>query len=475
MKLDPKNGNRQAQGSILLVMLIISAILGITLASYLIMAQNQNASVMRSQVWNSAIPIAEAGVEDAMQLLNKYAGNFDAVTNWPSMHSEDGWTMIAPQVFYVRRFFSENYYDVYITNSPWQNPSIYSVGYALWRNPYGNAPVPLSAAVGVDYGSTRTVLPRNVTVGTRIDPLFNVAMAAKLTIDFAGKNVNTDSFHSMMPLYSDWQASLGYGLYPAGQPSKTLDHGDVVTDHTIINSMNVGNSKIKGQVKTGPKGTIAIGPGGSVGDKAWVDGGSKGIKPGFSSDDMNILFPDVIMPSTTWMPVSPAPTVVNGKTYQYVFNSDGDYTIPGLTGNIYVSTNKSIRLKITGNVSLTGSNDEIRLGPGAKMKLYMVGASCKIAGNGVVNDSGNANNFYYFGLPTNTQLQFQGNASFTGAIYAPSAAFTLGGGGQDTYDFIGASVTKTVKMNGHYNFHYDENLKNNGMGFGFVPTKWAEK
>ena len=45
-----------------------------------------------------------------------------------------------------------------------------------------------------------------------------------------------------------------------------------------------------------------------------------------------------------------------------------------------------------------------------------------------------------------------------GTIYAPHADFTLGGGGKDTIDFVGSSVTKTVKMNGHYKFHYDENL-----------------
>jgi hypothetical protein len=32
------------------------------------------------------------------------------------------------------------------------------------------------------------------------------------------------------------------------------------------------------------------------------------------------------------------------------------------------------------------------------------------------------------------------------------------GGGSDTWDFIGAVVTKSVTLNGHFDFHFDENL-----------------
>jgi hypothetical protein len=100
--------------------------------------------------------------------------------------------------------------------------------------------------------------------------------------------------------------------------------------------------------------------------------------------------------------------------------------------------------------------------------------AASIGGNGVINATGNADNFYYFGLPSNVQLSLGGNSAFVGAIYAPSAHFTLGGGGNNVYDFIGASVTRSVKMNGKYRFHYDEALKNNGMGRGYIPTNWKE-
>jgi hypothetical protein len=104
----------------------------------------------------------------------------------------------------------------------------------------------------------------------------------------------------------------------------------------------------------------------------------------------------------------------------------------------------------------------------------MAGEYFSVQGNGVINQSGQASNFSYYGLPSNTAVAFGGNDAFVGTIYAPNADFTLGGGGNDNLDFIGASVTKTVKMNGHYHFHYDEDLARAGDKRGYVPASWTE-
>jgi hypothetical protein len=118
-------------------------------------------------------------------------------------------------------------------------------------------------------------------------------------------------------------------------------------------------------------------------------------------------------------------------------------------------------------------NAFIQLAPGATLKLYVGGSSGSIAGNGVVNP-GIPMNFIYYGLPGNTSLSYSGNGTFTGVIYAPNADFTLNGGGNSTYDFVGASISKTVSMNGHFNFHYDEALAKYGPKRGFVVTSWNE-
>src|SRR6266436_2407423 len=109
MKLITQNRSEQT-ASVLLVTLLFCVIIGTTLASYLLMAQNQNLSVMRSQNWNTTLSVTEAGVEDGLQLLNAYPGTFNQLTNWTTAASSDNWTAIAPNVYHVQRYLGSNYY-----------------------------------------------------------------------------------------------------------------------------------------------------------------------------------------------------------------------------------------------------------------------------------------------------------------------------------------------------------------------------
>src|SRR5260221_1495909 len=453
------------QGSVMLVTLLTTAIMGVTLASYLVMVQNQNVSVTRSQTWNSSIALTEAGLEDGLQMLNKYSGTFDQLTNWATTASSDGWSYIGSSTYYIRRYLANNYYDVYITNSA-LTPSIRAIGYVGWNNIYASAAPQAIFASGGIHQPTPTVT-RRVDVRTKIDPVFNVAMAALKTIDFNGKNVATDSFDSVDPLYST------NGMYPLGYPLMTKANGDVVTDDELTNSLSVVNAHIEGSVKTGPKGTIVINNG-SVGDSPWVDGGKTGIQSGHSANDINVLFPMPTLP-LVWSPVSPikGSYPVNGVTYDYVLTT-GQYRLSSLgSGNFKILVSGDAQLVVTSDISMSGQ-DVIQIGTNSSLKLYMQGGSARFGGNGVMNPNGNATSFSYYGLASNTAVNFSGNTAFTGTIYAPNADFQLGGGGSSTYDFVGASVTKSVKMNGHFNFHYDENLRRNGMGRGYIPTNWKE-
>jgi hypothetical protein len=466
---------RSQRGSVLLVSLVITFIIGITLASYLIMTQNQNVSVARSQTWNSSIALSEAGVEDALAMLNRNGGNVETLYNWTNSAalSADNWTALGANVYYTRRYLGSNYYDAYITNLN-NTPSIRSVGTVALNSALASAPQSFFAAAGVANPSPRPTVTRKIEVRTKIDPLFALAMAAIQQIDMNGNNIATDSFDS-----ADNNFSNG-GLYPSGDLSKTKANGDVVTDYTILNALNVGNADIKGVVKTGPHGTVSIGPNGSVGDKAWVEGGNNGIQPGHSADDMNVVFDPVTLPTgaTTWLPPGAAQTgqTINGTSYAYAFTTPGsyDYRISGsLSGSVYVGPGVTVRLYVTGNISLNNKTIDLAAG-GSLLKIYL-GGSLSMAGNGAINnDNQNAANFYLFGLPTCTSISLGGNGALTGVIYAPQAELSLSGGGNNTYDFVGSSVSKSVRMNGHFNFHYDENLRRVGPGRGYIPTNWKE-
>ena len=49
-----------------------------------------------------------------------------------------------------------------------------------------------------------------------------------------------------------------------------------------------------------------LAPNGTVGDLAWVDSNTSGIEPGWSGNDMNVVFKDVVLPTPTagWLTAS---------------------------------------------------------------------------------------------------------------------------------------------------------------------------
>ncbi|HVR34653.1 MAG TPA: collagen-binding domain-containing protein, partial [Methylomirabilota bacterium] len=154
---------------------------------------------------------------------------------------------------------------------------------------------------------------------------------------------------------------------------------------------------------------------------------------------------------------------------------NGNYMIAAgnFGGKVLVTGNATLYVTRTASVAFSG-NDFIKIDPNASLKLYVGSPSARIGGNGVLNHSGSALDFQYYGLPSNTSLALGGNAEFRGTIYAPNADLTLNGGGNDVTDFIGSSITKTATMNGKFNFHYDEALGRVGPSRGYIITSWQE-
>jgi hypothetical protein len=445
--------SKPSAGNTLVLVLFMTSLMGISLASYLILVRNQNLSVMRSLSWNTCIPVIEAGIEEALTHLND-----DGMTNMLS----SGWNL-GTNGYTKTRYLGTSYYTVTIsTNDP---PNVTSYGYVQTPS---NPTVPMGwlATIGLDSESSTQYNARAVQVTTIRNSIWNHAMVAKGSINLNGNNITTDSFDSSDPNHST------NGLYDS---SKRKDHGDVATDSTIIDSLSVGNANLYGRAATGPGGSIAIGPNGVVGDLAWHQSNT-GIEPGWTNNDMNVYFPSVTVPFSSGF--TPQSGSIGSTSYNYLLNG-------GSTGATYVMSNLSlsgkqvmmvtnqVKLLITGSLSVSG-NAYIEIAQGSSLYLYMQGSSASIGGNGMVNDTGNATNFVYMGTPSNTSLSFSGNGTFTGLIYAPSAAFTLGGGGNNTQDFVGASITGTVSMNGHFNFHYDEALGKFAWGGGYLINSWNE-
>jgi hypothetical protein len=413
-----------------MVTLFMVSLIGFFLFAYLYLVRTQRGLVARSQAWNGALAMAEAGVEEALAQLNPgaYLATVDRTAN--------GWGAPNSGIYGPASRTLTNYgsYSVVYTTDP--NPIIYSTGY-------------------VSVASIPATLTRVVRVTTVNGSLFRGALETKYNLDLKGSNVQTDSFNSMNVMLST------FGLY---DPTKTSTNGDIAS---VLGVVNVGNDTVNGSVLLGPTASASA-------LKA------SGVITGGVTNDLNVEIPDVVLPSgNPPLPVSPlaTPVVTNGVSYNYAFFNNGYYTINKLqnSDSIYVAPNTTVTLLLTGDAT-ANSIYIARAGAGfaaGNLTVYMDGPTFSLGGGQGV-DSGNALNFSYYGTTNNTAINFSGNCTFTGSIYAPEAAFSLTGGGTMTYDFVGAAVTATTSVSGHFRFHYDENLTRNGPRGGFVPTSWTE-
>jgi hypothetical protein len=278
------------------------------------------------------------------------------------------------------------------------------------------------------------------------EPAFAYGLAATSLMDLNNNNLSADSFDSANPVYSTngrWDIS------------KRRDRAHIAVGAGVT---NVSNLMIHGNCyRNGPE-VIDIGPNGAIGTVAWHAAQNHAIQPGHFSTDWPVPHSEVALPagSEGWLPMPPG-GMVNGGFVNYLFNQPGDYRMPAgtLSGKVYVSAN--VRLRIDGSINFTGQDGIFIASNNASLTLYMNGASAALTGQGIINPF-KPTNFVYFGTPANTSLQIGGNGEMTAALYAPSTVVTLHGGGNSDQDFSGALIANSIRLMGHYQFHFDEDL-----------------
>ncbi|MDD5139381.1 MAG: immunoglobulin domain-containing protein [Verrucomicrobiales bacterium] len=299
-------------------------------------------------------------------------------------------------------------------------------------------------------------------------------LAAWTTMDFKGNNVTVDSFNSSDPAASLWQTNrfyqgTNYGIYTS---AKRQANAVVGTDGLII---NVGYANIYGYVDTGPGGTANINANGTVGDIAWIDGGNFGIQTSpiiHARDDMNVNFPNATLPNPTngWitLPLIISGTNIGGTTYYYYItnnpakrdlNSMTYYVISNqLTKSIYFGATNAILYLPSGLKFSSGANV---LTGSTNSDITIYAAAGIDTGLGIFNNvSQYAPALKLYGLSACTSINLGRNTVWSGYLYAPSASVNFNGGGTPSVpqDVIGSLICHDVRVNGHYNFHFDEAL-----------------
>jgi hypothetical protein len=423
-----KLGKSEA-GSILVVTVILSALIGSVLCSYLVLISNRNHITMRALAWNSAIPVLEAGIEEALTHLH------DDTT--PNANQWTGELVKGKKIYWKRRDFADGSY-VYVTNMNVGSatPVIYAAGYV-------KAPL-----------ADNEYISRTVKVTTTNPPsYFSRAIAANGSIKLSGAAI-VDGYNSKIGQYSSTNRNATGGVYTDSQQDKAID---------------VGSAHIYGMAVTGPGGTVSVADG-SVGDMNQTIG----IQYGWVDNNMNISFQEAATPAGLTTPPTQTRSGVSNIYYlsenssKVIYKYEGDMISNSQNRPIVVTGNAT--LWVTGNFIVNGMG-YVYIAPGASLNLY-VGGNGSISGGGVVNDSngngaGLPGSFSYFGLPTSTSLTYSGQADFVGTIYAPQAAVNISGGSS----VFGAIICDSFTSSGGSGVHYDQGLSGGGL---LTVISWRE-
>ena len=425
---------KSEEGAMLVGTLIIAAIMGSVIVAVTAMVIQEHRMLSRSSTWNATLPIAEAGIEEAMS-HSRQVGT--------GLRNVNGWTLSGTN-YVLTRNRTDGRYAVSI--SPATPPIIISTG-RVWC------------------ASANQYIERRIRANTKGLSYFMNAVSAKRTISMAG-TAAVDSFDSADPAYST------NGVYDA---TRKKGGGDVMTNESTPGAINLGGqATIYGKVATGPLGTVAMSNPSQVkvGSVAHVDGGGTGIQAGYYTKDMNVAFPDVVAPAVLTTALAPLPNIIGGVGYKYVLlpNSNNRLATLTVTASEKVLVQGHAQLLVENGVNIAGT---ITIAPGASLQLYVRAGTVSLSGNGVRNETGFAGNFALSTMPSVTAVNLSGEGQFTGTIYAPNATLTVSGGGTSGIDMVGAVVANAVNGSGKYKIHYDEHLQDTGLR-NLTVVSWKE-
>jgi hypothetical protein len=302
----------QQLASALLVVMVLGGLLCLFVTYYLSLVEQQNKLSVRSQAWNIAMAVTEAGIEEGLAALNKPRSPGDPIT----LSSLDGWQQVGGYWWRtnVDASLGGNWYTIRVDLGNVLLPEIICRAYVGLPAMAAAAPDVLFAAYGVTTGPG--VVTRAVRVRCQDTAMFVAAMVAKHKIDLKGNGVLTDSFNSA----SLWESN--FGLYDANVYAG--DRGDVASNDGIVGTIGVGNAEIYGKAHTGAEGSVTI-------NNGWVGPHTNQVagqyEPGWILPDANFTFPTNTIPYSSGLPLGGPETIVT-VSYDYSRTSTNSALYP---------------------------------------------------------------------------------------------------------------------------------------------------
>lgn len=440
---------RGQRGALLIVALLICAIIGISITSYIQLGRTSLTVSNRALYNNGAMNLAENGLEEAM-----YAINQDATLSSYSW-STDGWTTSGTT---ASRKWTGTQFDQNATGEVRVRVDNYT-----------------GASTPVIYARSLVTLGGGAAAGTSIEKWIRVSLTrtskfanglvAKDTITFSGSNATVDSWESGYPT-TDTKYSA----------SVKRDKGSVGSISVSVSAVAVQNADIFGYAATG--GSLpTVGPNGRVGTFTTALGTMDMSRV---STDFSANFDPVAQPTGgTWVGAIGSTTL--GTAGSATTYSGSAISLSGpATNKLVIQGDVTLYLTAAAGasaISLTG-NASIEIASGASLVIYTAG-DVSIAGNGVLSGGSTAatanspTKFQLWGTSTSATKQtigIVGNGVLSGVVYAPNASVKVNGNG----DVMGSVVANDITVTGNAAFHYDESLANFSSGNPFRVSEWNE-
>ncbi len=445
------------RGSLLIVAMLLSAIIGISLVSYLQLSRTALNVSNRAFYHNAAVNLAEQGIEEAMYSVNKKIA--DSTYTWT------GWTISGSNAY-------REWTGVTLGQNTTANYRVYVAGYN------GVAPTLVSRAQVTLANGASAPIEKWLEVQLRKTSKFANGLVAKTSVTFNGNNATVDSWNS------DPDNNSSTAAIPFSTGVKN-DHGSVGSISVSVSAVSINNADIWGYAATG--GSLpTIGPNGTVGPFGTATGT---MDMSHVSTDFTASFDPVSAPSgsyssyggaittTVSLPRAGVDTVMGSGDYAGYYMITADSV--NFTNKVLTITGKVV-LKLTNTITaidIGGGSGALNINTGAALQVFGSG-DFKIAGNGILNGgSTNATanqpaSCQFYGTKTTgvQNIQIAGNGVLNAVVYAPQGSVKINGNG----DVGGSIVANDITCVGNAYFHYDESLANFGGNNPLRISRWKE-
>lgn len=461
-----------ARGSLLIVAMLICAIIGISLVSYINVGRSALKTSNRNLYNNAAMNLAENGLEEAMYSINKLVN--DSTYSFTS----DGWTAVGTTAM-KRKWTSAGDSTLLFDQNATGEVRVYIYNYN------GGAGTPALIArslVALKGDTTKSEVEKWVKVTLRKTSKFANGLVAKQTITFSGNNASVDSWNSK---YND-DGSLRASVAPYST-SVRHDNGTVGSISVSVNAVLVQNADIFGYVATG--GSVpTVGPQGRVGTFTTPLGTMDMSRV---STDFSANFDAVTTPATSGynlggitssldLPRTGDTPAADGKYYYSATQINFNNEIFAVKKRATDTASPQVVLRLSNtstSIDIGGGSGALNVQTGATLEIYAPG-DIKVAGNGIMNGgstSATANqpiSLQIWGTKTSgiQNIQIAGNGALSAVVYAPQGSVKINGNG----DVMGSVVANDITLVGNAAFHYDESLGNFGGNNPYRVTRWDE-